>query len=78
MVEIYSYGGTSIVLKLWRRSTICNDDIQKPSKPKDEKPNEEKPEEVNSPKDVDDVFQAFTVIGSALVAMPMGEDEALK
>jgi 26S proteasome regulatory subunit N1 len=34
-------------------------------------PNEEKPEEVNSPKDVDDAFQA-AVIGIALVAM--GED----
>lgn len=60
LVEICSYAGTSNVLKVQAMLHHCNDHIEKPK------------EGDKDAKKEDDTFQAFAVIGIALVAM--GED----
>jgi 26S proteasome regulatory subunit N1 len=63
LVEICSYAGTSNVLKVQSMLHHCSDHIDKSEKEGEDKDKKEK---------VDDTYQAFAVIGIALVAM--GED----
>ena len=71
LVEACSYAGTGNVLRVQAMVHHCVEHVEKDwedSKPKDDNKDEKK-EEIPKP---DDTFQAFAVLGVALIAM--GED----
>lgn len=69
LVDMCSYAGTSNVLKVQALLHHCDTHIEKKDKDEEKEDNTENKEEE---KEVDDTYQAFAVIGIALVAM--GED----
>jgi 26S proteasome regulatory subunit N1 len=71
LVDMCSYAGTGNVLKVQTLLHHCDAHIEKKEKEKEEAKadGEDKKEDKPEEKEVDDTFQAFAVIGIALVAM---------
>ena len=75
LVEACSYAGTGNVLRVQAMVHHCVEHVEKDweeSKPKDENKDDNKDEKKEETPKPDDTFQAFAVLGVALIAM--GED----
>jgi 26S proteasome regulatory subunit N1 len=72
LVEVCSFAGTGNVLKVQAMLHHCDEHIDTSKEPEKEREEGENPEEPKADIKKDDSFQAFAVLGIALLAM--GED----
>ena len=71
LVEACSFAGTGNVLRVQAMLHHCDEHIEKEKEKEKEENKDDKEEKKDEPK-VDDTFQAFAVLGIAMIAM--GED----
>lgn len=71
LVEACSFAGTGNVLRVQAMLHHCDEHVEKEKEKEKEENKDDKEEKKDEPK-VDDTFQAFAVLGIALIAM--GED----